>query len=325
MDRPTAPPAATSALSAEAGAPEALEDNYAFVMNVARLVGADGFMLGSGHQLRRANAAESDVIREELQYVTGRPRRPMPWEWRVVAGGSVERLKKEDWRYHVISFRGPNKGLLEIEEAFNLAPLELKIGLTILNQPETRGVAFYPGRLFQLLENAMENLVFVDVTASDIEEVVLIRAQLQQHDHRLVDVKRLARQLEGLDAVPAASPLRFLGYFAILESLLTHPPKQTDPYDSITRQVKKKLALLEHRCQPRIDYSSFAKADKQKVWGKMYSYRSLLAHGGATTFDGELQMLRSHENALELLKQTVKAIIRQALIEPQLLADLKDC
>ncbi len=48
-----------------------------------------------------------------------------------------------------------------------------------------------------------------------------------------------------LKALPHFSPLRFLGYFAMLESLLTHAPNPSDPYDSITRQVQKRRALLE--------------------------------------------------------------------------------
>jgi hypothetical protein len=57
----------------------------------------------------------------------------------------------------------------------------------------------------------------------------------------------------------------------------------------------------------------------------MYGYRSSLAHGDAPNFDGELRTLGSHDNALNLMRQTVKAVIRQALIEPQLLADLREC
>jgi hypothetical protein len=51
----------------------------------------------------------------------------------------------------------------------------------------------------------MWNPTFLDVTASEIEAVGSIRVQLQQHDHRLVDVRRLARQLQDLDAVPLGS------------------------------------------------------------------------------------------------------------------------
>jgi len=85
-----------------------------------------------------------------------------------------------------------------------------------------------------------------------------------------------------------------------------------------------KTALLEHRCLPRIDHSPFVEADRQKLWAQMYRDRSLLAHGGARTFNGEVKMLRSHGHALEPAKQTVKGVIRQALIKPPLLSDLKD-
>jgi hypothetical protein len=40
----------------------------------------------------------------------------------------------------------------------------------------------------------------------------------------------------------------------------------------------------------------------------MYAYRSTLAHGGAPSFDGDLQVLGSHDNALKLVKQTAKAL-----------------
>jgi len=202
---------------------------------------------------------------------------------RLLPGGSVEPLREEEWRYYVISFQGTNETLLEIDEACSLALLELKIGFTVLNYAGNQGLIFHSGRLFQLLDNAMWNLAFSEVSLSEIEAIRAIHSQLRQHDSRLVDVRRLARQLQDLEAVPAHSPLRFLGYFAVLESLLTHPPKPTDPYDSITRQIKKKVTLVDHRCQPHLDYSPFAGADAESVWTKMYAYRSSLAHGERLT------------------------------------------
>jgi len=111
----------------------------------------------------------------------------------------------------------------------------------------------------------------------------------------------------------------------VLEALLVHPPNPTDPYDSITRQVKKKVALLDHRCKRGIDYTLFGGAQPETIWTKMYAYRSNLAHGGVPTFDGELRILENQSNALALIKQTVKTILRQAPLEPQLVADLRDC
>ena len=160
---------------------------------------------------------------------------------------------------------------------------------------------------------------------ADLAAVSAIHTGLLQNDERLIDVERLARQVGDLKALPHESPLRFLGYFAILESLLTHLPKPTDPNDSIMRQVKKKIALLQNRWPERLDYSAFGNATGDTVWSKMYAYRSLLAHGGAPTFTGELTLLSNHERALGLVKSTVKAIIRQALVEPQLVIDLREC
>lgn len=318
------PPGVTLGMSAEeTRRSDGHPDNYAFVLNVSTLVGASRLSLGSDHELRRASAEEIAVIRHTLENVMRRPS-IMPWELRLLPNGSVELLDEAEWSYYVISFQGTNQTLVEIEEACNVALLELKIGFTVING-DPRALMFHPGRLFQWLDNATWNLPFFDVTASDVEAIRTIHQQLREHDHRLVDVKRLARQLQDLEAVPSHSPLRFLGLFAVLESLLTHPPKPTDPYDSITRQIKKKVALVDHRCQPHLDYSAFGDSDPEKIWTKMYIYRSALAHGGAPTFDGELQMLGNHANALRLVKQAAKAVIRQALIEPQLLADLKDC
>ena len=215
---------------------EALPDSYAFVVNVSRLVGATSFSLASGHELRRANAGEITNIRETIQRMRHSPITTSPWDNRRRDDGNIELLPESEWRYFVISFQGTNDTLVELEEVFSLLPFEPKIGFTVVHVQGVPGLLWHPGRWFNLLEDAWWwRLQFLDVTESDIEAITATHARLQQHDHRLVDVKRLARQLQDLDALPPHSPLRFLGYFAILESLLTHPPKQTDPYDSITQ------------------------------------------------------------------------------------------
>jgi len=57
----------------------------------------------------------------------------------------------------------------------------------------------------------------------------------------------------------------------------------------------------------------------------MYAYRSSVAHGGQADFTKDLKVLKSHTQALKLIKNTTKAVIKQALQEPQLLGDLKEC
>jgi hypothetical protein len=322
MENPLRVPAGMS-FSIPIGDSDQSQDNYGFVMNVSKLVGVESFNLCSGHELRRAKPAEIDVIHQILaSWMTTFVK--LPWEWKLPAVGQIETLPEAQWRYHVISFRGSNETLAEIERACDLAPLEIKIGFVVLHSPSGSGLMMHPGRLFQFLENVMR-IGFLEVSASDINAIRLILEQLRQHDERLVEVRRLLQQLQDLEAIPVHSPLRFLGYFAVLEALLTHPPKPTDPYDSITRQIKKKVALVDHRCTPPIDYGEFGNANRETIWSKMYEYRSGLAHGGMPNFNADLQVLGSHPNAMRLIKESVKAVVRQALVEPQLLADLKDC
>jgi hypothetical protein len=135
----------------------------------------------------------------------------------------------------------------------------------------------------------------------------------------------VASQLVALKTLPHYSPLRFLGYFALLESMLTHLPNPEDRYDSITRQVKKKIALLNERWEPKINYGPFGGAAAEKVWSKMYEYRSQIAHGGIPEFTAGLSILVNAEQALSLIIETVKAVARQSLIEPRLVKDLREC
>lgn len=57
----------------------------------------------------------------------------------------------------------------------------------------------------------------------------------------------------------------------------------------------------------------------------MYSYRSIVTHGGKPEFTGELQVLGGHSVALKLVEETTKKVVRYAPEEPQLIKDLKEC
>src|SRR5260370_10168530 len=240
------PPGGGLRISAEGVQPTAeLRDNYSFLMNVSQLIEAPRITLAPGHELRRATHDENTTIREILEKLGNTLRPHSAWQERRLRDGRMEVLPEEEWRYYVIGFRESNNTLVGLEEACSLAPVELDIGFTVLTHMDghpANGLMWHPGRLFQVINRATwSDFGFVEVTATDIETISAIHTRLQQHDARLVDVTRLVRQLQDLKALPQSAPLLFLGYFAVLESLLTHPPMPSDPYDSITRQVKKKV------------------------------------------------------------------------------------
>lgn len=310
--------------------PPAGEQNFAFVMNVGRLVEACSYELAPGHELRRAAPNEVEAIKERLKNLTASwPLSPFRlWEQQLSDASDPEVLSEENWRYHVIGFRGNNQTVVALSHAFNLTRLELEVGFTVLVRDPLQGTIWHSGRLFQVLETAKFGdgaSFFVDISPADVDEIRAIHSHLHRHERALLNVETLAAQLGQLKEFPHSSPLRFLGYFAILESILTHAPKPSDPYDSITRQVKKKLALLDRRFSRKIDYARFGGVSSEKIWTKMYAYRSRLAHGGNPQFTNEFAALGNHDAALMLIKETVKSVIRQALSEPQLLIDLREC
>lgn len=297
-------------------------ENFAFVMNVSQLVGVSSFTLAPGHELRRATSQEVEIIRTTIARLVPPSHMILNrWEGSYPPGAIV--LPESEWRYFVIAFSGPNGTVGDLGHAFDLAPLELEIAFTRMGN----AVVYNHTRLYHVLTSDWipAPSFFREVSASDIAAIQSIHSQLQDHDKKIIDIRHLVTELSQLKGLPHGSPLRFLGYFALLEALLTHVPKPSDPYDSITRQVQKKLALLTHRWSHGLDYAPFGEATHDTIWSKMYSYRSRVAHGELPTFTGELQLLRDHDTALALIKGTVKAVMRQTLTEPQLVIDLREC
>jgi len=311
-------------------------NSFAFVLNVASLE-VENLTLAPGQVLRRAQADEIEVIKSTIDRFNGGLHSFVgftPWEGKLpfVAGKRIEILPESEWRYFIIAIEGSHQTLTDIQQASDLAPTELEIGFVVLFTfpGSPGGFVFHPGRLYQALEDCNQaayglNLQsLVHVTERVARDIADLCAKLRCADRRLIDVKALAARIGDLKLLPSRSPLIFLGYFAILESLLSHPPKSSDPYDFVIRQVKTKIALLNNRFDRKIDYSKFSGAPAETIWAKMYNYRNCLAEGTTPTFEGDLAILASHAQALGLLKRTVKAIVRQALIEPQLLLDLKE-
>jgi hypothetical protein len=310
--------------------------NIAVFLNVSRLrndLVDETVTVAPGHDLRRANEQEIEAIKEVLNgflgYVYGITEEA--WEAESM-DGKARKLPQGQWRYFVIAWETPgNLTIDELERALTIARFELRIGFVLLKglRQDMYGhpaLIINPNRLFQLIGAVSQGyLEFMDITPSIVEELKLLHHRIRSLDSPTVDMKGLIDGMLELEALPPSSSLLFLGYFAILESLLTHKPDPKDTIDSIARQVKRKLSLLDNRWQPPLDYAAFGGANRDKVWGAMYAYRSCLAHGSKGDFGGDLRLLQGHRPALRLLKDTVKAVLRQAIVEPQLVLDLRHC
>jgi len=305
---------------------------YAFVANVSQLIDASSYTLAPSCDFRRAKQTEINELREYLKFLSPAPSQFYTnlWEYRLPFQGNLVNLPEQEWRYFVIDFVGSNATINGLQDAFNIAPLELEIIFTIshLDNIKTGAPALIWNNLkmFQIFHAAKnDESFFQNVMVSDLEAVKDIYDMMQRYDHSLIDMNQVVRKFDDIKAIPRNAPLSFLGYFAILESLLTHSPKPSDPSDSITRQVIQKIALLENRWSPKLDYAPFGEKPPKKIWTEMYSVRSALAHGGEPDFKKKFKALLNYTEALRLVKECSKSVARYALKEPQLLLDLKNC
>lgn len=309
-------------------------NGFAFLTNVLGIDGADELELIPGHILRKATKDEIVIIKEILAENNGRVggKYFYPWEMEDRGGGLFDDAPEQDWKYFVIAFNGTNQGINLLEQTLVLFDSGPRIGFTIIAWGGQRAVGLHPGRLFQAMQERSfsinANLIQEFTHTVNVEQAVQIRRlaeQLSAHPILGIDVPRMTQQLLNLQALDINSDVAFLGYFSLLESMLVHKPDPKDPNDSITRQVKKKITLLDNRWTPRLDYTAFGTANTESIWGRMYALRSAIAHGDVPDFRNSLQMLKDRGKAGGLLMSTVRAVARYALREPQLVTDLREC
>jgi len=234
---PTAKQACPSPQTTEEARP-----SYAFVMNAEALREPGSYQLIEGHQLRRATPEEIAEIKETLAKLGGFNHYLVRhlWERRWPRTGRLTLLAETDWRYFVVAFTGINGALAGLQNAFDLATAELEIAFTIMHSSRggfgaggSSGFGWDAPRLFEALQRSQhDDAFFEEIDDAKAAEISTICKQLRSTDD--AQLKQRIAQFGHLKGMPYNSPLRVLGYFAILESLLTHHPKPTDPYDSIT-------------------------------------------------------------------------------------------
>lgn len=162
-----------------------------------------------------------------------------------------------------------------------------------------------------------------ELSRNDITEIQDIYGLLENFNK--VEYKYIDKALKDycqLRSIPSNSSLFILGMFSILEALLVHN-SQVVP---ITHQIKTKLNLLNNRFDYPINFQElFGEVKYEKVISKLYEFRSDIAHGDFSDFNGELQILGNSERVLSVIHKILKATLKQALKEPQLIKDLKNC
>jgi hypothetical protein len=315
---------------------------FAHLLNVTAASVELPYEIIPGHRLSRANIEQARRVRHQIVKSPGpgwKPGPVYPYEIDVKPGeaGVVIHtpLQEAEWRYFIIEFDGDDSGIRSLEQAEDLlCGRHFELGLVHLTAEGSdwivgRGIRTPPSDLPMDERGPLQ----LDVKEPDLLALREVQGQLAEHDHEVVDLRGVLRELYELRMVDPRARLRFLAYFAVLESVLTHKPKPEDRYDSITRQVKAKMRLIANRTRFSPTYVQHFGDAQDKIWDKLYEYRSAIAHGGYTDLtsgagrkiDGKLSALRSHDNAMAFLIKATSCVLRFALTEPELLRDLHNC
>lgn len=315
-----------------------VEGGLRLLANVKRIAVDEPFEIAPGIRVRPAWDDEALALRELLaNFIPANLfyRYRNPYETRLehedIAPGHtrmhIHDLPAGEHRYCVAEFTGVDTSSLVLElSALTIREIEEGITIHFGSHP---GFSWHPrGRQQPILEEASkDDDVLLTLERSHLEDLRSVFAKFKKHSDEGVGLLPALDQFGELHAIPKLSPLRFLGYVAILESLITHQPNPTDPHSSLTRQVTNKMLLLGRRCHLRLPYDYFGTQHELKaIWKKLYAYRSAVAHGVPVDFNkGEFKMLGSAEQALSFIRDSTAAIMRHALDEPELIVDLRAC
>ncbi|MFG3620819.1 hypothetical protein [Nocardia sp. NPDC047654] len=299
--------------------------------------------MGNGWSLDRATPEEVAHIKREFnsigQIAKGGGSRNfhyLPYESKphIQESGALWRdysPNPSDWRYTVIRLLSESMtDFWKVVEALRISEAGIRIG---------GWIGFTPGQTqYQTTINYIESIHYLDwiharwlpqtPDLAHVREVAALRWQLD--DNRFPSIAKAMKLFLQLDQMADNYDAKLLGHFAVLESLLSHQPNPNDPVDSISRQLKRNLILLDHRMPQGqgLGLSAFKEASAEQVIGKLYSVRSAAAHGGDNKTALEWLNKRKPEDwgLMDTIQQFVMKITARVLVaalkEPQLVTDL---
>lgn len=311
---------------------------FAFILTDFEYKGELPVELIGGHYLDKPDTLQTQTIKKILSNVSPRYNYYFYEKNREIK--EIENgldviptdVPPNEWRYWVINFEGSLINIEPIKYILNLVfGDEITIGFVCQKTPDNNQY-FVANTRGQILTNHFANygLHFKEVlkvSQEDLESVSILHEKMHSAFKIHKSLFGTLDEYEMLKDLPYTSKFKTLGYFAIIESLVTRKPKASDPGDSIRRQLKSKMKLLNNRFEKEIDTDAYFQkgTNFDTIWGKIYDYRSDIAHGNAKKFGKEYQALKDRFAVDDYLNQVSRAVLKQCIIEPQLMVDLKDC
>jgi hypothetical protein len=317
---------------------------FFFVLNPLDFEGGLPIDFGNHCTVRRAASWEMIYIRTMLQSVHNPYFEPKTsYEAESVENrlpdGSVSHsfvpIAESKWRYTVVSVDGTERQrFLDLEWCCNLLSPAFEIGFMAMpHQLKGKGwghlYGHNPAKLFSYWDSGVR---FTEKPQVMPRSEIVALGEYWEAAGRLAPesfVKKALHSLDEIRLLPDASEPTVLALFGIIESLTTHIPEPKDTLDSIRRQLRNKMKLLRKRFARPIEaaayFDSSLAGDSEKLWNKLYDYRSKLAHGATPDFSRDFKGLKQRRNVALFLKEIVRLLVIVGLKEEDFLSDLRDC
>jgi len=313
-----------------------MDPNFAFVLTPLDIQCAIPFEVISGHFFERATEGQIFEIKRFLNtlgVLAFESHYEFEWHPSKNQGDGANtvqgtRVSPEKWRYNVINYEGPNLLSGRLATALQLIEPVIELGFDAIRTEFTSGysVVSRRGAVFSFFEDIAfrVNHTLVVVTPSVWAQARSMFQLLESLEQENPEVWRAVQNFEHAKMLPRDSTMSALALFAVMESLITHDPRVT--FDSLNHQVASKMTLLSKRFDPPLTYEFFdSSTTPEKLWKKIYAYRSAIAHGGSLDFAKELQILKSHQIVLQFVRIAVRRLVAFAVRDPDFVADLRKC
>ncbi|MDH3997314.1 MAG: HEPN domain-containing protein [Desulfuromonadales bacterium] len=317
-----------------------MKSGFAFVFTHIDYEGDLPVEIIPDHFFRRAKTKETESIRNLLSK-SAYPH----FGWSIAYEHTIKEEKTGDrtnyhrepltprmWKYWVIAFNGNNHEIHKLEYAAQLIEHDLDFGFYCLFNEENQqgdwvGNSYLPMHLverYNCFDEAARNAV--KINCDELSSLGAYYRKIKNLPEQFNFIDHSIKNFYELKKIPRRSDLLVVGYFSIVEALITHEPRLNESLDSISHQVRNKIALLKKKFRRDISEDNyFLPGNEGKIWKKLYAYRSCVAHGSIPDFMGTLQVLKSGEIVNEFLKETIKELLVLAIHEPEFLEDLKRC
>ncbi|TYQ14834.1 UNVERIFIED_CONTAM: hypothetical protein Cloal_1217 [Acetivibrio alkalicellulosi] len=239
---------------------------------------------------------------------------------------------KSKWRYWIVEYH-MNQNIRDrnLEAALLLS----KADLTSLFDMYSRRLTSNFTILFNFVDQNKPYFVNPkNIDTDDMLEIRDINCLIKNFKENIRDsykyINKALTDFTNIPLIPLKTPFRIVSFFSIFESLLTHDPKRENWNNGTKQQLKTKLNQLNDRFEEKIDFRAYFsnlthRATFKDIIGKLYSYRSDIAHGDFSDFNHDLQIISGHTEAYNFLYVLLKKTLLQSLKEPQLISDLKFC